>query len=406
MTLEKLISLLGLFVFIAIAYALSEKRSVIKWRLVAWGVGLQFVFAVLILKTAPGRLVFDAAKTVMTKILDFTIIGSEFIFGKLATDFSYGAAIAFRVLPTIIFVASLMGVLYYYGIIQRIVKAMAWVMERTMKASGAEAFMAAALVFMGIETITAVKEYIRQMTRSELFTLMTCFMATIAGSVMAAYTSFGAEAGHLLAASVMSAPAAIVLAKIMVPETEEALTLHGNAANSDDKVELKSDAVNVIEAAANGAVDGLKLAATIGAILLAFVALIGMVNFLFGYANTSLEEIAGYFFAPFAFIMGVPWADCMEVGRLLATKVVFNEFLAYMQLPGLIETGSLQPRSVVISTYALCSFANFGSLAILIGGIGGIAPERKKEVAAMGLKALAAGCMAGFMTATIAGVLI
>jgi CNT family concentrative nucleoside transporter len=243
--------------------------------------------------------------------------------------------------------------------------------------------MAAAFVFMGIEAVTAVREYIQKMTRSELFTLMTGFMATIAGSVMAAYVSFGASAGHLLAASVMSAPAAIVISKLMVPETGRPVTSGGT-----EGIELRSEAVNVVEAAANGATDGLKLALTIGAMLLAFVSIIA------------------YLFAPFAFIMGVPWEDCLEVGKLLGIKVIFNEFISYQRLETLIEGGTLAARSVTISTYALCSFANFGSLAIVIGGIGGIAPERKKEVARLGLRALAAGCIAGFMTATVAGMLI
>jgi CNT family concentrative nucleoside transporter len=402
MVAEKLISLTGLLVFMGIAWVMSEDRRRINLRLVIWGITLQFVLALLILKTYPGHLVFDAARIVMTKILDFTEIGAEFLFGKLVTDFSIGAVVAFKVLPTIIFVASLMGVLYYFRIIQGIVWFMARIMERTMKASGAEAFMAAAFVFMGIEAVTAVKEYIRNMTRSELFTLMTGFMATIAGSVMAAYVSFGASAGHLLAASVMSAPAAIVISKLMVPETEKSVTSGGGSG----AVKLRSDAVNVIEAAANGAAEGLKLALTIGAMLLAFVAIIGMMDHLLGYFNTSFEVITGYIFAPFAFIMGVPWEECLDVGKLLGIKVVFNEFISYQRLEAYIDGGTLGARSVTITTYALCSFANFGSLAILIGGIGGIAPERKKEVASMGLKALAAGCLAGFMTATVAGVIV
>jgi CNT family concentrative nucleoside transporter len=231
---------------------------------------------------------------------------------------------------------------------------------------------------------------------------MTGFMATIAGSVMAAYVSFGASAGHLLAASVMSAPAAIVISKLMVPETEKSVTSYGGSS----AVKLRSDAVNVIEAAANGAAEGLKLALTIGAMLLAFVAIIGMMDHMLGYFHTSFEVITGYIFAPFAFIMGVPWEDCLDVGKLLGIKVVFNEFISYQRLEAYIDGGTLGARSVTITTYALCSFANFGSLAILIGGIGGIAPERKKEVARLGLKALAAGCLAGFMTATVAGLLV
>lgn len=398
--LERFISLAGLFVFIILAIALSNGRKHINWRLVGWGVGLQFIFAVIILKTQLGLLVFDFARIVMTRVLDYTDIGSRFFFGNLISDFSIGAIFAFKVLPVIIFVSSLMGVLYYLRIIQAVVHAMAWVMRFTMKASGAEALMAAMFVFMGIEGTTGVKTYIQKMTRSEIFTVMTGFMATIAGSVMAVYVSFGASAGHLLAASVMSAPAAIVISKLMLPETETPVTL------AETKDVMKSEDVNIIEAAANGASDGLKLAATIGAMMLAFIALIGMMNSLLGYINTSFEEITGYLFMPFAFIMGVPWEDCFRVGELLGVKVVFNEFISYQKMQGYIASGALQPRSIAIATYALCSFANFGSIAILIGGIGSIAPERKKEVARLALKALVAGVLASFMTASIAGVLL
>ncbi len=403
--MEKLIGLLGLLIFMGIALAISEDRKRISPRVVIWGLALQFIFAVLILKTAPGKLVFDAARVVMTRLLDFTEFGATFIFGTLATDFSVGAIIAFKVLPTIIFVSSLMSILFYLGIIQRIVKAIGFVMERSMKVSGAEAFLSASFVFMGIEAVTAVGEYIKRMSRSELFTLMTCFMSTIAGSVMAAYVSFGASAGHLLAASVMSAPAAIVISKIMVPSG--GTNGNGDEAEVPDvKEAFKSDDVNIIEAAANGAYQGMRLAATIGAMLLAFVALIGMADYLLKFTGSSFEGLSGYVMSPVAFIMGVPWADCHEVGKLLGIKVIFNEFISYGKLKGLVDSGSLSPRSVVIATYALCSFANFGSIAILIGGIGGIAPERKKEVARLSLKALLAGVMAGFMTATVAGLLI
>ncbi|MBE7414867.1 MAG: NupC/NupG family nucleoside CNT transporter [Deltaproteobacteria bacterium] len=399
--MEKLLGLAGLFVFLLIAWSLSSSRKSISWRLVVWGVGLQALFAVVILKTGPGLLVFDFARVVMTGLLDFTDIGSRFLFGSLTSDLNIGAVLAFKVLPVIIFVSSLMGILYYLRVIQLIVAGMAWVMERTMKASGIEAFMAAVFVFMGIEAVSGAKEYFRRMTASEVFAVMTAFMSTIAGSVMAVYASFGASAGHLLAASVMSAPAALVIAKLMMPETERAgAEAEGNA------VLFRSGDSNIIEAAANGASEGVKLAATIGAMLLAFVALIGMANHFLGLVGTSFEEISGYVFTPFAFLMGVPWEDCFKVGELLGIKIVFNEFISYQRMQGMIEAGALQPRSVAIATYALCSFANFGSIAILIGGIGSIAPERKKEIARLSLKALAAGVLASFTTATIAGMLL
>jgi len=398
--LEKLFGLAGLFVFLLMAWGLSSARRSINWRLVAWGVGLQALFAVVILKTGPGLLVFDFARVVMTGLLDFTDIGSQFLFGSLTTDLNIGAVLAFKVLPVIIFVSSLMGILYYLRVVQLIVAGMAWVMERTMKASGVEAFMTSAFVFMGIEAVSGAREYFRRMTASEVFAVMTAFMSTIAGSVMAVYASFGASPGHLLAASVMSAPAALVMAKLMLPETEKIVeTVEG-------RVFFRSDDANIIEAAANGASEGVKLAATIGAMLLAFVALIGMANHFLGYVGTSFEEISGYVFTPFAFLMGVPWEDCFKVGELLGIKIVFNEFISYQRMQGMIEAGALQPRSIAIATYALCSFANFGSIAILIGGIGSIAPERKKEIARLSLKALAAGVLASFTTATIAGMLL
>ncbi len=397
--MERVISALGLVVFMLIALAFSDNRKRVDWRLVLWGVALQFVFALVILKTAPGKLVFDYARLAMTAVLDFTDIGSRFLFGNLISDLSIGAILAFKVLPVVIFISSLMGILYHLNVIQRVVLAFAWVMRRTMNASGAESLLAAMFVFMGIEAVTGVKVYIRKMTRSEIFTVMTGFMATIAGSVMAVYVSFGASAGHLLAASVMSAPAAIVVSKLMIPETEESgVELSGAS--------LKTNDANVIEAAANGAIDGLRLAVTIGAILLAFVSLIGMMNHLLGYVNTSFETIMGYAFTPFAFIMGVPWHESFKVGELLGVKTVFNEFISYQRMQGLIANGALSPRAITITTYALCGFANFGSIAILIGGIGAIAPDRKKEVARLSLRALVSGTLASFMTAAIAGILI
>jgi CNT family concentrative nucleoside transporter len=398
--MERFTGILGLVLFVAIAWVFSENRKRIDWRIVLWGLALQILLALFILRTSLGLLLFDAARVAMTGLLGFTDYGSRFLFGTLVSDFEIGAIVAFKVLPTIIFVSSLMGVLYYLRIISVVVRAMAWVMQRTMKVSGAEALMAAMFVFMGIESTTAIKEYLRRMTRSELFTVMVCFMSTIAGSVMAVYVSFGASAGHLLAASVMSAPAAIAVSKIMVPETEVPVT------SGAMKESLKSKDVNVIEAAANGAADGLKLALTIGAMLLAFVALIGMLDYLLKFTGTSFATISGYLFMPVAWVMGVPWQECASVGELLGTKVLFNEFISYQRMQEMITAGGLSGRGAAIATYALCSFANFGSIAILIGGIGAVAPERKSLVAKLSMKALLAGLLAGFMTASIAGVLL
>lgn len=399
--MEKLFSLLGLVVFVGAAWILSEDRRSVSWRLVAWGLGLQFLFAVLILKTRAGLLVFDAAQVVMTRLLQYTDHGSRFLFGALVDDPQIGALVAFKVLPVIIFVSSIMGVLNYLGIVQVVVRAMARVMQWTMKASGAEALMAAVYVFMGIEGTTGVRDYLPEMTRSELFAVMSGFMATIAGSVMAVYVSFGASAGHLLAASVMSAPAALVTAKLMVPETGTPGAGGGEVYSGA----LKTDDVNIVEAAANGAGQGLRLAATIGAMLLAFVAIIGMLDSFLLYFGTSFGALSGFVLSPVAFVMGVPWKDCTLVGELLGIKVIFNEFISFQRMQTLIAEGALEPRSVTIATYALCSFGNFGSIAILMGGLGTLAPGRKKDIARLSMKALLAGVMASFMTATVAGVL-
>jgi len=395
---SRLISIIGMVLIICVAVLLSRDRKSISWRVVAWGITLQVLFAIIILKTGPGLKVFEAANRIFLKLNDFTETGTQFLTNTPLKDLS----LAIQIGSVLIFVASLMGVLYYLRIIQLFVYIFSRLMQYTMKISGAEALSAALFVFMGIETVTAVKKYIREMTESELFTVMVAFMATIAGTVMVIYVNyFEAEAGHILAASIMSAPAAIMLSKILVPETGEPAT--GSAIQWSA---MTPDENNVVEAASNGAADGMKLAINIVAMLLAFVALIGMIDFFLNRAGTSFNEISSCVFAPVAFVMGVPWEDCMDVGRLLGIKVIFNEFISYSQLKELVDAGQLAPRSVTISTYALCSFANFGSLAILIGGISGLAPERNKEVARLGLKALLAGMLAGFMTATVAGFIV
>lgn len=396
--MEILQSLLGMAIIIAFCTLISQDRKRIPWRLVAWGVGLQFAFGLLILKTGPGLKVFEFAENVFAKLYDFTSIGVEFLAGKTLSEMNT----AFSIGSVLIFVASLMAVLYYLRVIQVFVYLFSKLMQYTMKISGAEALASAFFVFMGIETVTAIKRYLGEMTRSELFTVMTAFMATIAGTVMVIYVGvFGADAGHILAASIMSAPAAIMVSKILVPETEEPKTGTNIVWN-----EMKPDESNVIEAAANGAVDGMKLALTIIAMLLAFVSLIGMLDFFLSKVGTSFRELSSYLFAPVAWLAGVTWKDCLEVGRLLGIKVIFNEFISYQEMQQMAQAGELNPRSIIIATYALCSFANFGSLAILIGGIGGLAPRRKTEVSQVGLKALLAGFLAGLMTATVAGILV
>ena len=398
---ERILGIFGILVFIGIALALSEYRKKVAWRLVGWGMGLQFVFAVLILKTGPGKHLFDLAKEFFDKLIEFSNAGAIFLFGTLVTDLNIGAVMAFHALPIIVFVSALAGIFYHLGIIQKFVSATAWIMQRSLKTSGAESLAAALFIFLGIESTTAIPVYIRKMTRSEIFTLMTAFMATIAGSVMGVYVAFGASAGHLLAASIMSAPAAITIAKIMIPETGEPLT----RGNVTFKPQIGSS--NLIDAAANGASEGMKLALNIGAMLIAFVGLITMLNFILNWiAGITFTQLLGYVFLPFAYLLGIPFADASNVSHLLGMKTVLNEFLAYQEMQTLITQGKLSPRAATISTYALCGFANFGSIAILIGGLGGIDPHRRGEVAALGIKALIAGTLAAFMTACLAGILI
>ncbi len=404
--MERLISLIGLIVFISIAYALSTSKKDIKWKTVISGIILQIVFGLIILKTSFGRAVFDGAKNVFNNILAYTSEGSAFIFGDLTNVGKNGFIFAVLVLPTIIFMSSLMSILYHLGIMQKIVKFSAKFMMKILGTSGSESLSAAANIFVGqTEAPLVIKPYIETMTRSELMALMTGGMATVAGGVLAAYVGFGIDAGHLLAASVMSAPAALVCAKLLVPEVEKSPT-----AGSCD-IELPSTSANLVDAASMGAAEGLKLAVNVGAMLLAFIALValangmmGWVGGLFGKPELSLELIMGYLFYPFAFLMGVPTADCYNVGILLGKKIVLNEFVAYLNLKDLISV--LSPRATIISTYALCGFANISSIAIQIGGIGTLAPNRRQDLANLGVKSLIGGTLACFMTACIAGLFI
>ena len=427
--------LLGLVVLIGIAYLFSINRQAINWRLVGTGIGLQILFALLILKTEPGFLLFETIGNGFATLLEFTYDGSEFIFGPLGRPGEEnGVIFAFQVLPTIIFFASLMGVLYFLGLVQPLVRGMGWGIKRVLRISGAESLGTAANVFVGMtEAPLVVRPYVKDMTRSELMTLMVGGMATIAGGVLAAYITLLGEqvpetrtlfAAHLLSASIMSAPAAIVTSKILIPETGTPPT----RGRTELHVEEESD--NVIEAAAEGASEGLKLALNVGAMLLAFIALIAFLNALLGwighpsvfgvelynlnalvaatsggqFEKLSLEALFGYLFAPLAWAMGVETKDILPFGTLLGEKVAVNEFVAYSSLAEL--KGTLSERSVLIGTYALCGFANFGSIAVQIGGIGGIAPSRRSEIAALGLRAVLGGALASWMTATIAGVLV
>lgn len=413
------LSVVGLLCLLGLAWLISEDRRSISVRLVAWGMGLQLLFGLLVLRTPFGEPFFARVKTGFDVITDASTTGAAFLFGNLTkfflvesvltpgpggmvteAPFAVSAVLAFKVLPLIIFVSGLAAILQHLRVIQTVVRGMAWLMRRTMGTSGAETVSASLLVFLGIESVSAVSTYLRRMTRSEIFTIMTAFLATIAVSVMVTYASFGAAPGHLLAASLMSAPAALVFAKLLVPETGTPET------SGAVKVAIEVESHSVFDAAARGASLGLNMALQVGALLIVFVGLIYLLDLVTtGVTGYPLTGLLGWVFRPFAFIMGVSWADIGPVSELLATKSVFNEFLAYEQLQPLIAEGTLQPRSVTIVTYALCGFANPGSLGIMIGAMAGMAPERRAEVAQLSVKAFVAGTFACFATACVAGLL-
>ena len=405
--MDRLISLLGLFVMIGVAYSLSESKKSIQWRTVITGVILQMVFGLLILKTTIGHDVFDTIGKGFNAILGYTGEGARFLFGSLATPSeSLGFVFATMVLPTIIFMSALMSVLYHVGIMQKVVEVVARVMMWAMKTSGAESLAAAANIFVGqTEAPLVIKPFVGKMTKSEIMCLMTGGMATVAGGVLAAYVGFGIDAGHLLAASVMSAPAALVCAKLMVPEMEESVTA------GVVKIDLPKVSANVVDAAATGASDGLKLAVNVAAMLLAFIALIAMLNGilsgiggLFGYPQISFELLMGYVNAPVAWLLGVPWDDCFVVGAILGKKLVLNEFVGYLDL--IKAKAVISERSTILTTYALCGFSNFSSIAIQLGGIGTMCPEKRPILAKYGMKSLIGGTLACYMTACIAGLFI
>ncbi|MDQ7824437.1 MAG: NupC/NupG family nucleoside CNT transporter [Candidatus Eremiobacteraeota bacterium] len=419
--LGQLVSLLGIVVTVGIAVLLSRDRRKIRWQIIASGLGLQFLFALIVLKTAPGQIFFSIINTFVVKLLDFTTKGSSFLFGGLVTDTkSFGFIFAFQVLPTIIFFSSFMNILYYLGIMQKIVQLVAKGIIKIMGTSGAETLCGSANIFVGqTEAPLFIRPYLESMTKSELLAVMTGGFATIAAGVMAAYVGmlnsmFPDAAGHLLAASVMSAPAALMMAKIIMPETEQPETM------GTVKMDLPKNDANVIDAAANGASTGLQLALNVGGMLLAFIALIALLNYclewtgnLFGMlfhttVTLNFETVFGTLFSPVAWVLGVPWKDCPVVGNLLAKVLVINEFVAYSDLSAILRDNvvNLSPRSVVIATYALCGFANFSSIAIQIGGIGVLAPSRRSDLARIGVFALIAGTLANYQTAAIAGLLV
>jgi CNT family concentrative nucleoside transporter len=393
--------LLGILAILATCVLFSKRRRAIRPSIIAWGVGLQFAFAFLVLKT-PLRAAFDAASRGVNALLDYSKAGSSFVFGnKLGQPTpEFGVIFAFQVLPIIIFVASIFSVLYYLGVMQLFVRGMAVLMQRVMGASGAESTNVAASIFMGqTEAPLTIKPFLEGLTESELFTIMASGMAHVSGATMGAYVMMAhVDARHLLTAVIMTAPATIMIAKMLVPETGKPVT----AGRVDVKIERPG--VNVIDAAARGAADGLHLAINVAGMLIAFIALIAMLDGILGNAGLSMEKIFGLVFSPVAWLLGVPFHDCATIGSLLGTRLALNEFVAFQQLGPMKAT--LDPRSFTIATYALCGFANFSSIAIQIGGIGVLAPSRKSDLARLGLRAVAAGTMANFMTACIAGILL
>jgi len=405
--MERLIGIAGILVLLCIALAMSNNRKAISWQLVAWGLGIQILFAIIILKTPVGVPFFGAIDIGIKNLLSFSDAGSDFLF----KSFRYGVVedplmnFAFRILPTLIFFSSLIAVLYHLGIMQFVVKWIARVMQKSMGTSGSETLCVSGNIFVGqTEAPLLVRPFILKMTKSELMAVMVGGFATVAGGVMAMYVSMLGNipgiAGHLLAASIMSAPAALVIAKIIYPETEASDTF------GDLKIALDKKDDNIMEALSRGATNGMKLAANVAAMLVAFVAIIAMVNAILGLIDLSLQQILGWIFSPLAWVMGVPWNEAGIIGSLMGEKLVLTELIAFGDLSELMTTNSISDRSAIIASYALCGFANFASVGIQLGGIGGIAPERRKDLAKLGLKAMFGGALASWLTATIAGILI
>ena len=412
------ISLLGIITMPALAWAFSRNRGAVNWRTVFWATGLQLGFALLVIKTPPGQQFFAYMNDAVSKLLSFQEEGGRFVFGNLALspgkEGSMGFFFAFQVLTTIIFMSSLMSVLYYLGIMQKVVKFFAWIMEKTCLVSGAEALCAAANIFVGhTEAPILIRPYLEEMTESELLCVIVAGFSTIAAGVLTAYVGilrpyFPDAAGHLIAKSVMSAPAALLMTKLLIPETGKPKTMGKLDISYEDK------SVNIIESAANGASTGLQMALNVGTMLVAFMALIAMLNFGVRWATgftghpLGMENILGYLFAPVSWIMGVPWKDCAIVGQFIGEKTLLNEFVAYVHMGQYLSAnpGALDPRSIVIASYAVCGFGSFMSIAIIIGGVGALAPSRRQDLARLGLLALVGSSLATFMTAAIAGLLI
>ena len=406
--MEQFTGLIGIVVLLAIAFALSNNRKKIDLRIIGWGLGLQMIFAIFILKLPFGGILFGYLDKAVRKLISFSDAGSDFLFKSFIPDVGYHVAMinfAFRALPTIIFFSSLMAVLYHYGIIQVIVKWIARAMQKTMGTSGSETLSISANIFVGqTEAPLMVRPFISKMTQSELTAVMTGGFATVAGGILAIYVMWLGDipgiAGHLLAASVMSAPAALVMAKIIYPETEISETM------GDMKFDIEQQKTNVFEALGDGASTGLKLAANVGAMLIAFVSLVAMINYLLSFVGISMDGVLGFIFKPLAWTMGVPWEEAGTLGMLMGEKIVFTELIAYGDLKELMASDAISDRTAIIASYALCGFANFGSIGIQLGGLGGMAPDRKTDLAKLVTKAMIGGALASWLTATIAGLLI
>ncbi len=406
--------LAGLALILFIAFVVSTDRRSIKPRVVVWGLSLQFLFALIVLKTTAGRVGFQVLGDKIRQLLGYSVAGSSLVFGPLGDrsvwtrivtatlgpeGAQYSVIFAFQVLPTIIFIAALFAILYYFGVMQVVVRLFAIVMNRVMGASGAESLNVAASIFMGqTEAPLTIRPYLPEMTLSELMTVMTSGMAHISGGIMAAYVAFGIEPAHLLTAVIMTAPGTLMMAKMFVPETAVPATL------GTVRLEIEKKDVNVIDAAGRGTSEGLQLAVNVGAMLISFMALVALANAILGSVGLSLQQIFGWVFAPVAWSLGVPWRDAATIGNLLGTRMVLNEFIAFSQLGAL--KGTLDPRSFTIATFALCGFANFSSIGIQIGGIGALAPTRRGDLARLGLRAMFAGTLANFITAIIVGFLL
>jgi len=402
---------LGLAAMLGLAYLFSTNRRAIQLKLVAWGLGLQITFAFLVFYWTFGQMLFYRAGNAVNHLLAYAFVGSEFVFGELGKQqSSIGFIFAFQVLPTTIFIASLFALLYYLGVMQVVVRGAAWVMQRVMGASGAESLNVAASIFMGqTEAPLTIRPFLPDLTRSELMTVMTSGMAHVSGGIMAAYIAFGIEPKHLLSAVIMTAPGTILMAKMLVPETEQPKTA-GRVVMSEEEEETEKNE-NVLGAVARGTTDGLHLALNIAAMLISFLALIALLNGIFGgihnhvsWFPSSLQQILGTLFAPVAWVIGIPRQDCAAIGSLLGTRMVLNELVAFSMLGP--QKAMLDPRSFTIATFALCGFANLSSIGIQLGGIGALAPNKRGELARLGIRAMLAGTMANLMSASIAGMLL